>query len=466
MSLRSAWTLMRNALAEERKRDVVRTRLTETAFHPAALEMVERPVSPVGRVTAAVLLVGLICTLLWLGFGKVDVVVSAAGEIIPAGNVKLIQAAKPGVVRAIRVRDGDAVIAGQPLIELDSTLSDADLSQARAALLDARIDAARNTAIVDGLTGGNARFAPPPGTPHDIADVQQRLVTARVDQITASTSSYQAARASALAEADGARAQVTKLDQTGAILGRELNNMRELDTKGYAPGLRLLELERQYRQEKGDKASAAAQLERSAADARKYGHQAQATIGEARQQALADLAKAQADVALRQEEVIKAEQKRASEHLSAPLAGTVQQLAVHTIGGVVEPAKPLMIIVPKPAGIEVEAKILNKDIGFVRTGDRISLKIEAFPFTHYGTISGRIRSISKDAVRDTENSKSSPRYIAHIVIDRNYILADGVRVPLTSGMAVVADIRTGSRSIMSYLLSPLQTTIEQAARER
>lgn len=138
-------------------------------------------------------------------------------------------------------------------------------------------------------------------------------------------------------------------------------------------------------------------------------------------------------------------------------------MEVHTIGGVVEPAKPLMVIVPSSAAIEVEARILNKDVGFVRIGQEASVKLEAFSFTRYGPVPGRGRAISSDAVQDKELGLV---YVATILLDRATIEADGRRHVLSPGLTATVDIRTGTRSILSYLLSPLQTTVAQAGRER
>jgi hemolysin D len=161
--------------------------------------------------------------------------------------------------------------------------------------------------------------------------------------------------------------------------------------------------------------------------------------------------------------VTKASRKNRFERLTASVDGTIQQLEVHTIGGVVEAAKPLMTLVPSNGGLEVEARILNKDVGFVHLGQQAAVKLEAFPFTRYGTIPGRVRSISRDAVQDKELGLV---YVATIALERSSIEADGVKMALSPGLAATVDIRTGTRRIISYLLSPLQTSIAQAAREK
>lgn len=457
------WEVLREALRAEKERakNFVPTR--EADFLPAALEVAERPVSPTARVTAWVLLGGLAITIAWTVFGRVDVVASAPGSLIPTGNTKLVQSPGQGVVRAIHVRNGDVVRKGQALLDLDPTLTGADLAQAEKALASAELDIARNRAIADALSGKGLHFIAPPGTSPEIAETQRRLIAAQLAEIDATTASLSSARRSALSDAESARAQVARLSDTVPILDRQIERMNRLDAKGYAPGQRLLELQRQRRQEAGDRDVARTQISRGLAEATKLEQQSREAREQARRTALTDLAKAEADAILRREEVTKARQMSRFQRLVSPVDGTVQQLDVHTVGGVVEAAKPLMAVVPIRGGIEVEARILNKDVGFIRAGQQAAVKLEAYPFTRYGTVPGRVRSVSRDAVQDKE---IGPVYVATIILDRADIKADGRRHPLSSGLAATVDIRIGTRPIISYLLSPLQSNIAQAAREK
>lgn len=463
----NAWTHNWEVLKASWKADTERRKgfipSAETDFLPAALEVIERPVSPTARVVTWVLLVGLVITCLWTTFGRVDVVASAPGQLLPTGNIKIVQSPSGGVVRAIYIHNGDVVKKGQALVELDPTLSGADLAQAQKALAAAELEAARNRAIADALSGKGLHFTAPPGTPANIVETQKRLIAAQIAQIDATTASLSAARATALSDAQAARAQVAKLSDTVPILDRQIENMNALDAKGYAPGLRLLELQRQRRQEAGERDVAQTQIGRGLSEARKLEQQIRETREQARREALADLAKAEAEAILRREEVTKASQKNRLERLRAPADGTIQQLEIHTIGGVVEAAKPLMVLVPANDGIKVEARVLNKDVGFVHVGQEAAVKLEAFPFTRYGTVPGRVRSISRDAVQDKDLGLV---YIATIILERTYVDADGHRVALSPGLAATVDIRTGTRRIISYLLSPLQSSIAQAGRER
>eukprot|EP01037_Dinobryon_pediforme_P004514 gene4514-4559_t len=421
------------------------------------------PVSPTGRRTAYALLGLLVATFAWLVFGQVDVVASAPGTILQSGKTKLVQSAGSGVVAAIHVRDGDRVHAGQILVDLDTTLASAELEQAQKGLLNDLLEVERNRAVVAALDGKGLHFNPPPGTPPDVAAAQARLAAAQVASVNATVAGYAAARTSSMADAQAAAATQSKLDATLPIIDHEVAAMNKLDANGYAPGMRLLELQRQRRSDVGDRDVAAAQVLRGQSEARKYASAMAQTRDQSRQQALLDLAKAQSDAILKQQDVNKAQRRAGLEHLVAPTDGTVQQLQIHTIGGVVEPARTLMVIVPTVGEIEVEARVLNRDIGFVHEGQPATVKIDAFPFTRYGTVPGTVVSLSHDAVPD---QKLGATYVARIRLKRATIDANGKVVPLTPGLAVTADIRTGSRRIISWLLSPIMTTVKQAAREQ
>ena len=162
-------------------------------------------------------------------------------------------------------------------------------------------------------------------------------------------------------------------------------------------------------------------------------------------------------------QVRKTQQRERLMQLRAPVAGTVQQLAIHTEGGVVTPAQVLMAVVPSGDTLEVEATVLNKDIGFVRPGQKVTIKIESFPYTRYGYLTGSVHSVSHDAAQDEKLGLVFP---ARVRLDKATLLIDGVQVKLTPGMALSVEIKTGKWRVIDYLLSPLQQHTTEALRER
>jgi hemolysin D len=152
-------------------------------------------------------------------------------------------------------------------------------------------------------------------------------------------------------------------------------------------------------------------------------------------------------------------------HLTAPVDGTVQQLDAHTIGGVVSPAAPVMTVVPTSKQLLVEATIDNQDIGFIEEGQSAEVKVEAFPYTRYGVLHGTVVQVSNDAKQD-ESDKKKWVFTAQIALPTNSMTIEGKQIHLTPGMTVTAEIKTGRRRIMSYLLSPLIQHARESLHER
>lgn len=457
------WQVVRDSLADEKSRKASVFRTDQTAFLPAALEIIETPVSPTGRITAWVLIIGLAATIAWLTFGKVDVVASAPGKLIPIDNVKLIQPADAGVVRRILVHDGQRVRAGQALVQLDPTISTADTAQARKALESSELDAARARAVLAALDGRGFNFAAPPGTTPDVAASQIALARAQLADIQSGASSDIAKQDAAVAARSEAQIQVAKLTETLPLLDEQIAANEQLLAKGYVSKLKVIEMHRQRLASGRDRDAAIATATRAAADLVVARSAIAQATSQARSRVLADLNKAESDARLQREELAKATQKSRLQSLVSPVDGTVAQLVVHTVGGVVEATKPIMIIVPAGGTLVAEVKIQNRDIGFVRRGDTVAIKLDAFPFTRYGVLGGKVESVASDAVEDDKLGLVYPARIAVAATQEG--LRSG-RTRISVGMQLTADIKTGRRSILSYLLSPIDEASQEAARER
>jgi hemolysin D len=208
------------------------------------------------------------------------------------------------------------------------------------------------------------------------------------------------------------------------------------------------------------------------------------TSAEYRRTLFGDLTEAERKAAGLSADLSKAEQRTKLQQLTAPVAGMVQQLAVYTVGGVVTPAQSLMVIVPSDSQLEIEAMVSNHDVGFVHAGDQVEIKVDTFDFTRYGLLHGSVRTISSDSiVREAANDKqkqdqigsseasSEPEgqqltYAARITVEKPQLQVEDKTVTLSPGMAVTAEIKTGSRRVISYLLSPLLKYRQESLRER
>ena len=327
--------VVKQALAAEKARAKRIVQVHETGFLPAALEVVERPVSPTARVTAWVLLSGMLLLVLWMVLGKIDIVATAPGKIIPAENVKLIQPADSGVVRRILVHDGDHVKKGQPLVILDPTASSAELEQARTALLTSEFDAARARAVQSALNGQGFNFVVPAGTDPQLAATHRALAEAQLKQIQSGVSQGGASSAAAMAAANEARINAAKLSETIPLLQEQLAANEKLLAKGFVSKLRVIEMRRQYLAAIRDREIAGSTMTGAGAQAASASSTAAQNSAQLRADLLSQLTKAEADVNLRREELVKAERRANLQTLVAPVDGTVAQLSIHTEGGVV-----------------------------------------------------------------------------------------------------------------------------------
>jgi len=465
------WDVAREAIRAEREQLGRATKVAETDFLPAALEILRKPVSPTGRATTWLLLGGLALTIGWLILGRVDVVASAPGKLVPADNVKLVQPAEAGVVRAIHVREGQRVRQGQLLVELDSTLSDADASQAAKALETAELEAARSRAVLTALDGGSFSFEAPPGTATAVAATQAELARAELSGIEAMISGGGADRQAAAAAYAEAEVEAAKLAETLPLLDEQIAANEALLDKGFVSKLRVIEMRRQRLIAARDRDIALKTMQRLSAQMAVAGNGGIQNRAEARARVLQRLAEAQARVQQYREDVVKRRERSRLQRLVAPIDGTVAQLQLFTLGGVIEPTRPVMVIVPEGSSLVAEVMLPNKDRGHVREGQPVALKLDAFPFTRFGTVPGRIETIGSDAIApqrtNPENGlPASLAYAVRIRLDQDTRDNGDRDMLLRPGMTVTADIRTGRRSLMSYLVSPIEEGVATAGRER
>jgi len=470
--LREAWR-QENEARRGRKKTIA-----EHEFLPAALEIMEKPPSP-GLRMLMLLLCGLFTlALLWSFLGRVDVVAVATGRTLPIANVKVIQPVEIGVVRAIHVRNGQRVRRGQLLIELDPTTAAGQESQATRGLLAANVVRARNGALLAHLQGRPAAFRAPAGTPGDVVATQTELVRSKVAEYESERRSLAQSRAERSAELAGIAAEIAKLRQTLPLMERQLAARRELAGRGHFSQLRVLE----YEQARIEHIQNIAVQEAAATRVRAALGTIDASLATLRErfaeEAATELATAENDSSVQAEELRMTARRRELQHITSPIDGIVQQLAVHTVGGVVQPAQALMVVVPVEGEIAVEAQVLNRDIGFVREGQPVRVKLEAFPFTDYGIVEGVVETISRDAVpseaqqadQQNANARAAPSpslvYSARIRLRSNHLMIRGRRQAIGPGMSVQAEIRTGRRRIIQYLLSPISQAIDEAGRER
>jgi hemolysin D len=462
----------------------IRARDYELAFLPAALEITETPPSPTRRIVG-VTIIALFCLALgWASLGTTDIVATAPGKIVPSGRTKVIQPFETGVVRAIHVQDGQSVKAGDVLIELDPTMSAAELGHLKSDLVSTQLEVARLRAALAGHADPLDDFHPPDGASPTLIDMQRQFLISQSTEQNSKLAEIERQRAQKEAERATIAATIAKLNATIPLLQQRVDVRKYLTDKELGSKLQYLaELQdlvgqqqdlfvQQSRYREADAVVAALAETRAKVQA------------EYRRTLFDDLAKAEQKAGGLTQDVIKAEERTKLQLLTAPVDGVVQQLAVHTVGGVVTPAQALAVVVPADSHIEIEAMVSNRDIGFVHAGQEAEIKIDTFNFTRYGLLQGRVLNVSSDAItRDkppeksndklpgAESTSSEPKgqemnYAARVSLDRTQMLVEDKLVNLSPGMAVTAEIKTGTRRIIGYLLSPVLKYKQETLRER
>lgn len=461
----------------------------DAEFLPAALEILERPPSPVRM--ALILIIAALATvsLIWGYVGCIDIVAVAQGKIQPTGRVKIVQPSEPGRIRAIRVWNGQHAEAGEVLVEFDSAEAVAEETALRFSLAAAKAEALRRTTAVVRVQS-NRPALPIMWTAEIPASIRRReelVLAGDMRQLETTVLSLTAQRRLKEAERDRLRETVRSQRDLVAVL-RERVSMRTALVES-SSGTKasvidateiLLTQQATLSTELGQQGEAEVAIEVAARE-----------ISRARDTFLADNLQKLAEVE-RQADDLGQRFAKAHEHtdhmtLRAPITGTVQASSVTTIGQVAVLGEELMRIVPDDSQLEIEAYLQNKDVGFVRVGQGVEIKIESLPFTRYGTVPGTVVRLASDAVPEpdaqliegnparsnrstgfTGGTQRTQNLVFPMIVrpDMTSLMADGWKIALSPGMAVSIEIKTGSRRIIEYIFSPLIETATGSMHER
>jgi len=433
----------------------------EHEFLPAALEVLETPPHPAARFAAIVIALFFVTGLVWSILGHIDTVAVAQGQIVPSDRVKLVQPIENGVIRAIHVKDGQRVRAGEVLIELDPSESSANVETLRSDLLKAQLDAAIAAALladdpsVDIEVPGQASGHLVEAARLQLKGERQRLA-ASLAAIDAEVAELEAAIISH--ETDLERAKATLPLAEDRLEGLETLNEKDLVRKPdlFAARQQVIDTESLM-------ATASSGIKQADARLLARRNKRAEIIAAARADALEKRSEALRKVSGLEQQLKKEEQRATDRNLRAPVDGLVVGLSVFTVGGVATTKDVLMRIVPESSPLEAEVSVLNKDIGFVAKGQPAEIKLETFPFTRYGLIKGVVKEVWRDAAPD---EKQGLVYKAEIALKQDRILVGSEWVALAPGMAVQAEIRTGERRAIDYFLSPVLRYRDESLRER
>ncbi|CBL45950.1 Type I secretion membrane fusion protein (Hemolysin secretion protein D) [gamma proteobacterium HdN1] len=443
--------------------------LTEQDIHqflPAAIEIEQSPAPKFGRSILWAIITLFVIALVWSYFGKVDIVAVAQGKVIPSERVKQIQPLEAAIVSEIHVKEGSFVNKDDPLITLDPTMAVADVNQIDSEWRDAVAQQARVDAFIGWLRSATGEMPTLKGdsrTDPSQLEKQNKLLKQEVLEYQAKIESIVQETERLKAELEATEAEVDKQSRLLPVIKERVEALEILYRKEYVAKVQYLELKQQLIENEQNLAIQIARLKTLKAAILTNKAQLSALKHEQLKNVHTQRNDLDVKIATLYEQKNKAEKRATQYNLKAPISGYVQQLAMNTIGGVVTPAQVLMEIVPEESVLEVEAFVLNKDIGFVQEGQKAEIKIEAFNFTKYGVMHANVAHLSEDAISDDELGLV---YRALLRLDSEKIDIDERKIRLSPGMAVFAEVKTGKRRIIEYVVSPLQKYNSESIRER
>lgn len=442
-------------------------------FAPPLLRIQDKPPAPLAGWMLRLLLGLLVGILLWTVLGRLDIVAVAEGKLVPSTYLKIVQPAEQGIVKEILVKEGEAVKQGQVLIRMDPALTEADVKSMRAEYHNKRIALRRIDAQMNG-----SRFVREKDDPADLflqVEAQSRANMQAYENALAQERSLLEKARNDLA---GARATKAKLEQVLPHYVEQEKAFEKLARDGYAGRIMVtdkqrerIEKEQDLRTQEFTIRSNQALIEQSERRLAQITADYRRSLQTERVETAAQFEKARQDLA-------KHEHRQGLLELRAPQPGVVKDLATHTAGTVASPGTILMTLVPENDTMLAEVWVSNQDVGFVRPGQDVKLKLAAFQFQKYGMIEGRVRQVSADATEapsantrsDALSGRDRPMgplaYRALVDLKSQELVSEKERYRLGSGMQVAGEIHLGTRSILEYLLSPVQKAWHEAGRER
>jgi len=432
----------------------------ETEFLPSILEVTETPPSPVGRAVLWTLVALLVAGAIWVCVGDVDEVAVANGKVIPVGNVKVVQSQNKGAIKELDVKEGDYVEEGQTLLVLDTTKTQADVDQLKKQAAYYVLTVARLQAEMQ-----NAPFTPPedPDGLLEAKDVaaQVTLYQSRRAKLAADQEKNLAAVQQASAAVEGSEAQLQKYRALQQVAQEKEDRLEQLMQEDAISYFQLLEA-RATRVEQQRNADA---TEKSILEQRGRLAEAQDNFASTdtayRQDTMSQLVEAKRQLNAIEEDLKKANDTNQQSEIVAPISGRINQLGVHTLGGVVTEGQALMMIVPDDATLEIEAYADNKDIGFIQQGQDAEVKVETFNFQKFGMVNATVDEISPDAGSNVQDKETYQKYRLTLGLEN-----DDSGIELTPGMNVSAEIKIKKKKIIDFFLDPFRKYKDEALRER
>lgn len=425
-------------------------------FQPLLVEIEDRPLNPLGRSILWIIIAVIVFGALWLFIGKIDVVVSARGKIVPSGEIKILQPIETGVISKILVKEGDSIKKGQVLMQIDPSVTQTSLESKKQDYQVVKMEAKRLRALI-----GNKKFTPKDSNFSTISKEQEKLFIHQLKNLKESKANFNAKKAATYEQILSAKSDASRL--MGLLANEQLraNRMKQvLDIIAKNEYEKILSSILNYKEQLNIAKNKIKESQKRYEQVQKE----ETVFIESL------MSKWYEELTLKQKELRELESsinainfQNKKQQITSPLDGYIGKLMIHTEGGVVTPAEKLISIIPKDAPLIVKATVLNKDIGFVEKGVAAAIKIDTFSFQKYGLIDGNVTSIANDAIED---EKLGPIYEIKINPLQLEIEVEGNKKQLEPGMSVTAEIKVGKRRIIEFFVYPLVKYLDEGLSVR
>lgn len=424
---------------KEKLSDIMKKSDDSHEFLPIVSEIQEEPLNPLGRTMFWTLITLILFTVLWLFFGKADVVVSARGKVIPDGEIKIIQPLDTGVIKKILVKEGDFVKKGQTLMEIDSSTTQPQLESLKANLEYINLERKRLNATAKGgslKADNSAEESTQKGLyQSSLADLNNQLRAKNM-------------------EMRGIEEEISNYQHQLSI-----NSAKEKRMNSVADIIAKNDLEK-VRAENMDYRSKIAELRHQKSKVQEESHYIRSNFKTQNFNELADRDKKATEMGANIKEI---EFRKNQQNIISPVDGYVNTLLVHTTGGVVTPAQKLVSIVPIDIPLVVKATVMSKDIGFIKEGMPVLIKVDTFDFQKYGMINGTVKKIAKDSIED---QRLGPVYDVYVTPLNKTLMVEGKETPISTGMSLTAEIKVNKRRIIEFFIYPMIKYWNQAIQVR
>lgn len=427
----------------------------KTEFLPSALEIIETPSSPIGKITIWLIGILIMSSITWMIISKVDEVAVARGKIIPDGKIKVIQSLESGIVTKIYVNEGDEVKKDQILMELDMEISKNELEMKKTELSTAKLEREFLKLLMDGSSEEIEKVLKESEISLDLEILEHQLKYKEIKEKDFNEKNiiHDLNYKKAEKEKEMAQKDLLKMKDKIENLEEEYESTKELYEKGAIA-------KKKYKDKKNELKLAKQEYEIGETKIEYYKNQMTLDKNQKSsfkinnsKEILNELIKKDKEILELSKNVEQLKKKMEFQVIKSPVNGVVQGLGVNTLGGVVKSGNPLVSIIPKETDLIIEAKVTNKDIGFIHLDQNVDIKMDTFPFQRYGTIEGNIKYISPDAIKD---ERLGYVYKVKIKPNKYKLLVDEKEVKISTGMTVTAEIKTGKRRIVDFFLPGIE----------